>query len=147
MNLKSMNNYHGHNGKRKTVFQQLILIHWWMASLYLALIIGGMLMERWPAGFPFRQALYTSHKSIGILTIGLLVWRVFILIQVWIRKYGRRFPKLTAHWLKKTILHSLLYIFMVITPATGYSFLTHFGQRVLDFLVSLFPIYFLPIRL
>ncbi len=119
MNSMSSKNRHGQKSKQKSIFQQLISIHWWMASLYLFLVIEGVVMDRWPAGFHFRQSLYSFQKSIGILTVVLLIWRLFVLVQVWWRKYCRRFPKLTVNWFKKTLLHSLLYVCMAIAPATG----------------------------
>lgn len=109
----------GQKLKRRTIFQQLISIHWWMASLYLLLIIGGMAMDRVSTDSLLRPVLYSVHKSIGLLTVVLLSWRLCLLIRVWWRKYRTRFLKLTFNWFKKTILHSLLYVFMVVTPATG----------------------------
>lgn len=86
-------------------------VHWWMAGCYLILFIGGTAMARLPRN-EFRGMLYDFYKSIAILAIALLVWRVVALIQVVFKKYMRRRPKLSNHWIKNFILHTLMYGFM-----------------------------------
>lgn len=106
-----------------SAFQRLMSVHWWMAGCYLILFVGGLFMVQLPFG-PFRGTLYDVHKWFGILTMALLTWRIFTLIQVMGKKYAKRFPKFSQQWIKNFILHTLLYIFMWLVPIAGY-FLTN----------------------
>ena len=100
-------------------FHNLMSLHWWMAWAYLLLFVGGSFMAQLPREVSFRSSLYDFHKSIGILTIGLLLGRVLLLLRVWWRKYSRRFPNTTADWWRRFLLHSSLYGFMIAVPVTG----------------------------
>lgn len=100
-------------------FQNLMSLHWWMALAYLVLFVGGTFMAQLPREVSFRPGFYDFHKSIGILTVGLLLGRVLLLFRVWWRKYSRRLPKLSAHWWRVFLLHSSLYGFMIVVPVTG----------------------------
>lgn len=73
-----------------------------------------------PEDTPVQDAFYNFHKSMGALTMGLLTWRIFILLQVWWRKYTRRLPTLTNEWMKKFALHTVLYLFMLAVPLSGF---------------------------
>jgi cytochrome b561 len=105
--------------KPNSAFLRLMSLHWWMARLYVLLFVGGWFMTHVPTGTSLRMALYDFHKSIGLLTIAMLTWRIFVLIQVWWRKYASRLPKFTARWMRTVVLHTLLYLFMWIVPITG----------------------------
>jgi cytochrome b561 len=100
-------------------FKRLMSIHWWMASCYLILFVGGTFMAQLPRKAPFRSPLYDFHKSIGVLTMALLTWRILLLLQVWWRKYTKRSPKLSTAWLQTLALHSSLYLFMGTVPIAG----------------------------
>jgi len=108
-----------------SAFQRLMSVHWWMAGLYLILFMGGSFMARLPRS-DFRGMLYDFHKSIAILTIILLVWRVATLIQVLLKKYMSRLPKLSNQWIKNFVLHTLIYGFMVGVPISGFFFSNSF---------------------
>jgi cytochrome b561 len=105
--------------KQNSAFLRLMSVHWWMARLYVVLFLGGWFMTHLPKGSNYRTILYDFHKSIGILTIAILTWRILVLLQVWWRKYTKRLPKLSPSWIKTFILHTLLYVFMWATPVTG----------------------------
>ncbi|TAH20652.1 MAG: cytochrome B, partial [Oscillatoriales cyanobacterium] len=75
-----------------SAFQRLMSVHWWMAGCYLILFVGGTFMARLPRT-EFRGLLYDFHKSIGVLTMALLTWRILTLIQVMWKKYAKRLPK------------------------------------------------------
>jgi cytochrome b561 len=105
-----------------SAFMRLMSVHWWMARLYVVLFITGWAMVRWPNDWSWRGNLYDFHKSIGVLTIALLTWRILVLLQVWWRKYTRRRPQTTLEWAKKVALHTLLYIFMWVVPVSGVLF-------------------------
>lgn len=105
--------------KSNSAFLRLMSLHWWMARLYVLLFAGGWLMTHLPNGISWRVALYNFHKSIGIVTVAMLTWRILVLLQVWGRKYTKRLPKFTASWIRTVALHTLLYIFMWAVPITG----------------------------
>lgn len=100
-------------------FQNLMSLHWWMSIAYLGLFIGGAFMARLPDGVAARPSLYDFHKSIGVLTIGLLLARILLLLRVWWRKYSRRLPRQSPRWWRLVILHTLLYGFMLAVPISG----------------------------
>ncbi len=95
-------------------------IHWWMALCYLALFLGGAFMARLDRDVFLRGSLYDVHKSIGVLTLGLLGWRIIVLLQVWWKKYSKRWPKTIPKWWQSVALHAGLYVFMVAVPAAGF---------------------------
>lgn len=95
-------------------------VHWWMAGCYGLLFVGGTLMAQVSDAFPGRSALYDIHKSIGVLTLALLSWRILVLLQVWWRKYTKRWPTLTGNWWRTVVLHTSLYGFMWAVPIAGF---------------------------
>lgn len=103
-----------------SAFKQLMSIHWWMAACYLIVFISGWFMSELAGEVSFRDLLYDFHKSIGVLTMALLTWRIFTLLQVWGRKYTKRLPKFTPAWMRNFALHTALYIFMWAVPLTGF---------------------------
>jgi cytochrome b561 len=94
-------------------------VHWWMAGCYLILFIGGTLMVQLSTS-SFRGMLYDFHKSIGVLTMALLTWRIFTLIQVMWKKYTKRLPKFSSQWFKNFALHTLMYVWMWAVPIAGF---------------------------
>ncbi|WP_427157665.1 cytochrome b [Aliinostoc sp. HNIBRCY26] len=105
-----------------SAFKQLMSVHWVMAACYLVLFITGSGMARLSRGTPFRSELYDFHKSIGALVVGLLTWRILVLLRVWWRKYTKNLPKFTPDWTRKFALHTFLYIFMFAVPVSGFFF-------------------------
>jgi cytochrome b561 len=103
-----------------SIFKQLMSIHWWMAICYLLLFVSSRIMLKLPPGLSVRELSFAAHKSLGVLVLLLLGWRVYILVRVWARKYTKHFPKLTGNWYFKTGLHTLLYILMLSVPLSGY---------------------------
>jgi cytochrome b561 len=117
-------------------------VHWWMASCYLVLFVVGTLMSQMPRN-DFRDSLYDFHKSIGVLTMALLTWRILTLIQVVWKKYTRRLPKFSPQWFKNFALHTLMYIFMWAVPIAGFLLSNSFRANGVKFfgivLPDLFP--------
>jgi cytochrome b561 len=103
-----------------SVFKQLMSIHWWMAICYVILLISGQIMEFLQGEVSFRELLFSTHKSFGVLVIFLLVWRLYLLARVWGRKYSKHLPKFTGNWYFKTALHTILYTMMFVVPISGY---------------------------
>ncbi|NEO84586.1 MAG: cytochrome b [Spirulina sp. SIO3F2] len=129
--------------RRNSAFQRLMSIHWWMAGLYPVLFIGGWIMEELQRDNPVRSPLYSFHKSLGILTLMLLSWRIVTLLQVWLRKYVKRHPKFTLPWLRHVVLHTVIYGFMLAVPLTGIFLSNSFKAQNVRFfglvLPDLFP--------
>ena len=90
-----------------------------MAIAYFVLFVGGALMARLPDDVAARPGLYDFHKSIGVVTIGLLLARILLLLRVWWRKYSRRLPKQSPRWWRLVFLHTLLYGLMLGVPTSG----------------------------
>lgn len=107
-------------GRINSAFKQLWSMHWVMAGFYLILFVGGTLMVNLPDNTSIRYQFYTFHKSIGALTMALLTWRIFILQRVWWRKYTNKLPKFTAEWIRTFLLHTLIYVFMLAVPISGF---------------------------
>ncbi|MEG4803732.1 cytochrome b [Microcoleus sp. ARI1-B5] len=105
--------------RSNSAFKQLWSMHAVMATCYLLLLVGGFWMVKMPDNTPLQGNAYTLHKSIGVLTIGLLTWRIFILQRVWWRKYTRRLPKFTGEWIRTFLLHTAIYLFMLAVPLSG----------------------------
>ncbi len=133
------------NKPRKTsAFQHLMSVHWWMAGCYLILFCTGPIMARFPRDLPGRNALYDFHKSIAIISLILLAWRVITLVRVWGKKYAKRFPKTTPKWWQKTLLHLSLYILMVGVPLTGFFFSNSFQSNGVKLFGLVVPDLFSP---
>ena len=122
-----------------SVFQRLMSIHWWMAIAYLAVFSLGILMPRWPDVIPFRDAAYDVHKSLGVLTMALLLWRIVTLIQVISKKYSKRFPRLSRQWIQNVALHTSLYGFMVAVPLAGFFLSNSYKANNVSFFGILLP--------
>jgi cytochrome b561 len=121
-----------------SAFQRLMSVHWWMAACYLVLFVGGTFMTQLPRD-PFRNSLYDFHKSIGVLTMALLTWRILTLIQVMWKKYTKRSPKFSPQWLKNFALHTLMYVFMWAVPITGYLLSNSFRPNNVSFFGLVLP--------
>jgi cytochrome b561 len=105
--------------RRTSVFQALMSVHWWMAAFYVLLFVTGTFMSQLERGATGRIELYDLHKSLGLTTIIFLLGRILILLQVWGKKYRRRWPRLSWPWWRTTLLHLSLYLFMVAVPTSG----------------------------
>jgi cytochrome b561 len=102
-----------------SAFKQLMSVHWWMATVYVVLFTTGTFMSQLERGVSFRNSFYDFHKSIGVLSIALLTWRILLLLRVWWKKYTKRVPRFSWIWLKTVTLHTSLYVFMWAVPVSG----------------------------
>ncbi len=100
-------------------FQRLWALHWVMAACFFAIYGVGILMTRLPHEVFFRVSWYNVHKSMGVLVLGLLLFRIFTLLQVYSKKYLKRKPRLTTQWMATVVLHTFLYCFMLVVPISG----------------------------
>lgn len=122
-----------------SAFKDLMSVHWWMAACYLVLFATGSFMARLEREVPIRSPLYDFHKSIGVLTMALLTWRILTLLRVWFRKYTKKAPKLTLEWWRIFILHTSLYLFMWAVPVTGFLLSNSFRSNNVKFFGILLP--------
>lgn len=119
-------------GRINSAFKQLRQIHWIMAICYAIVFVVGVLMAHAPIN-PIRGNVYTFHRSMGALTMALLLARIFFLQQVWWRKFARQRPKVTGEWLRGVLLHTALYLFMLIVPLSGFFLSNSFRSGVVSF--------------
>ena len=112
--------------RKNSAFKNLMSIHWWMFYCYIVLFVGGTLMARLPRELIGRNLIYDFHKSIGVLTMALLTWRILTLLRVWWKKYTKRTPKYNRKWLQKVALHTSLYLFIWAVPVSGFFFSNSF---------------------
>jgi cytochrome b561 len=125
--------------RSNSAFKRLMSVHWWMAICYLILFPLGTFMAQLPREVTFRSSLYDFHKSVGVLTMALLTWRILVLLQVWWKKYTKRSPKITADWVKTVALHSSLYLFMWAVPVAGFLLSNSFKANNVKFFGILIP--------
>lgn len=120
--------------RKNSAFKHLMSVHWWMFYCYIVLFIGGSFMARLPRDFVLRGSMYDFHKSVGVLTMALLTWRILTLLRVWWKKYTKRLPKYSPEWMKKFALHTTLYLFMWAVPISGFFFSNSFKSNNVRFL-------------
>jgi len=122
-----------------SAFKQLMSLHWGMSACYLVLFITGSFMARLPRELFIRGPLYDFHKSLAVLTMALLTWRILTLLQVWWKKYTKRRPKFTKEWYKNVALHVSLYVFMWLVPVAGFFLSNSFKSNNVKFFGILLP--------
>jgi len=113
-----------------------MLLHWMMASLLRLLYITGVYVAHPPQVNFIKWLSPFLHQSIGTLFLLLLVARIFLLLRVIGSKYSRRLPTVSQNWLKTTALHTVLYLFMLIVPLTGFFLRNHLGVNTTCFGIS-----------
>jgi cytochrome b561 len=122
----------------QSVFQRLMSIHWAMALCYLILFVTGTTMFGLGEDH-FPPMLLDFHNSIGILTIGLLTYRIFTLLQASWQKYTKRLPKFSPKWFSTVALHTNLYLFMWAVPVTGVFLANTYASESVRFFGLLLP--------
>lgn len=95
-----------------------IALHWVIAVLVIGMLILGYTMVDIPKGVPGRAVYFNLHKSLGVLA-GVLIllrlgWRLAHPAPPLPRGTSRLMAR-AAQW-----SHGLLYLCMVLQPATGY---------------------------
>jgi cytochrome b561 len=122
-----------------SAFKQLMSVHWIASACYLVLFVVGTFMAQLPREFPIRGPLYDFHKSVGVLAMALLTWRILVLLRVWWKKYTKRWPKFTKEWYQTFTLHASLYFFMWAVPVTGFLLSNSFKSNNVKFLGIVLP--------
>ncbi|MCU0545048.1 MAG: cytochrome b [Oscillatoriaceae cyanobacterium Prado104] len=122
-----------------SAFKQLMSVHWIMSACYLVLFVVGTFMAQLPREFPMRNELYDFHKSVGVLAMALLTWRILVLLRVWWKKYTKRWPKFTKQWYQTFALHASLYFFMWAVPVAGFLLSNSFRTNNVKFFGIVLP--------
>jgi cytochrome b561 len=122
-----------------SVFKQLMSVHWWMAAIYVVLFVTGTFMSQLEREVSFRNSFYDFHKSMGVLSMALLSWRILLLLRVWWKKYTKRFPRFSWLWVKTVTLHTSLYVFMWAVPVSGFLLSNSFRANNVKFFGFVLP--------
>lgn len=95
-----------------------IVLHWLIALLIIGMLVLGYYMVDIPKGTPDRAVYFNLHKSFGVLAALLILSRLYWRLTHSAPSISAGIPRWTdkAAWLN----HRLLYLFMVLQPATGY---------------------------
>lgn len=118
----------------------LRMLHWAMALCFLALFINGFIMVDLDKEDPLRPTLFALHKSVGVLTIGLLAARLAVRLRSVLPALASGLQPLERqlmHW-----AHRGLYLLMLITPFLGWAHSDLHGRGVRLFglpMPKLFP--------
>lgn len=112
------------------------LLHWIVALCVLSLIPAGLLMNHVPSGEP-QNALYTAHRSLGVLVMVLSVIRLGCRLTV---KWPEPEASLTV-WQRRAsgIVHNLFYGLLIVQPLIGWYATSAYGAAV-----SVFGLFDLP---
>lgn len=101
-------------------FKNLMFLHWIMAAFLLLLYVTGIFVARIPQASSLARLIPFLHQSWGMLFMMLLIARIFLLLRLVGRKYSKRLPKVTSHWLQTFVFHTALYLFMLVAPISGF---------------------------
>ena len=122
-----------------SAFKQLMSVHWWMAAIYGVLFVTGTFMSQLERGVSFRNSFYDFHKSMGVLSMAFLTWRILVLLRVWWKKYTKRFPRFSWLWFRTVTLHTSLYVFMWAVPVSGVFLSNSFRSNNVKFFGFVLP--------
>ncbi len=103
-------------------------VHWLSAAIIIALIVVGWYMTGLAEEDPARRNIYNLHKSVGVLSVLLLVIRF-----AWLKVSPA--PELPAAFATKErqltlSMRALLYVLMLLVPMSGYVMSTAAGYPV-----------------
>lgn len=95
-----------------------IALHWLIALLIIGMLLLGYYMVDLPKGVPDRAVYFNLHKSFGVLAAVLILARLYWRLTHAAPQVSSGIPRWSnkAAWLN----HRLLYLCMVLQPATGY---------------------------
>ena len=107
----------------------VVVLHWILAPLIIALLVTGWYMVGIPTNTAERAFFFNLHKSLGIVTaifiVALIVWRV--------RNEAPPLPSTMPRWEKLAAIlnHGLFYVFMLVVTLSGYltSSFSRFGPK------------------
>jgi cytochrome b561 len=96
----------------------VVLLHWSLALLIIALLWIGWYMVDIPRSTPERAFFFNLHKSLGIVTAAVIL----ALVVFRLRHAAPALPAAMPKWerLSAVLNHRLFYVFMVLVTVTGY---------------------------
>jgi len=96
----------------------VVLLHWSLAPLIIALLCIGWYMVDIPRNTPQRAFFFNLHKSLGIVTAAVIL----ALVAFRLRHAAPALPAAMPKWerLSAVLNHRLFYVFMVLVTVTGY---------------------------
>jgi cytochrome b561 len=110
--------------------------HWTVALSVLTLIPVGLIMNNVPQGTT-QNVLYTVHRSLGALVLGLMILRLgYRLIAGWPAPEPTITP---AQRIASHAVHNLLYVLLIVQPALGWYATSAYGATI-----SFFGLFNLP---
>jgi len=100
------------------------LLHWLVAISVLAQAPLGLALDRVELG-AWRDASYNLHKSLGVLILGLMLWRLVNRFLVG----APRAEATIAPWQRgvSSAVHGALYLLLIVQPIIGYLANSAFG--------------------
>jgi cytochrome b561 len=106
-----------------------VVLHWIIAILIGTMIVIGLFMTDLPRHTPERGWYFNLHKSLGLLTAGVILLRVFWRLRFSPPRLEGSTPSWQAAMAKTS--HMALYACMMFMPLTGYlgSVFNKFGIR------------------
>jgi cytochrome b561 len=113
-----------------------IALHWLLALLIIGMLLLGLYMVGIPKGTPDRAFYFNLHKSFGVLAGLLILFRLGWRLTHPIPQMPTGMPPGTARMIRWN--HRLLYLCMVLQPATGYlsSSFNKYGVRFFGIAIS-----------
>jgi cytochrome b561 len=110
--------------------------HWTVALSVLTLIPVAFLMNAVAPG-TLQNVLYTVHRSLGALVLGLMILRLGYRLMV---GWPAPEPTITAaQRMASHIVHNVLYILLIVQPALGWYATSAYGAQI-----SFFGLFNLP---
>jgi cytochrome b561 len=106
----------------------LIVLHWLIALVIIAMLGVGLCMVGLPKGLPFKATLINFHKSLGMTVFLLVLIRILVRMAV-----GRPVLPPMRAWQRAaaSITQVLLYVGMIVMPLSGFlgSSFNSYGTR------------------
>lgn len=102
------------------------VIHWLMFVLFAIIFVFGVVMVEFKEAKPW--SMYSFHKATGVLVFGLILIRI---IARWLTKVPPPSSAISSleHGIANIVV-SLLYLFMLMIPITGYVLSNVHGHEV-----------------
>lgn len=125
---------------QNSAFKHLMSLHWIMAAFIFSLYVTGVFVVH---RLPLLSAWLIPylHQSLGMLSLLLLIARIFLLLRLVGQKYLKRSPQVNVNWLQATMLHSSLYFFMLVAPVSGFLLRNFVGLNTTFFGIHVPPVF------
>jgi cytochrome b561 len=109
------------------------VMHWTTAGLVVFLITSGIAMTALGGG-AVADLLYSTHKTVGALTLALVLLRI-------VYRVAFPDPDGVREQYRRPVLHWILYCALILMPLLGWAGVSDFGAREILFGLELPPIW------